>query len=263
MRHNIIRMADWYDEIIKQYHEERKTAKFYKTRGYPRLRQYVIAVIESERFQKKTKQMRDEYQIEAKGFSIPATSSWSHPPKTWEHEEDPKVIGRIRKELDVLCREYVILPRDWERTLECYLFYNRIMLSAEPNAKNLCFVSDGVTGKDSLGHVVDEIDREIYPITLHISAYAGIHDILDYVNKLYNPEIMRLQKQYRRAEIKIDKLHRRDKAVRERNAAMYEIRNDSNKKIANIVDKQFPKRPLRLSSIPKTIARERKRRQEL
>jgi hypothetical protein len=83
------------------------------------------------------------------------------------------------------------------------------------------------------------------------------------VNKLYNPEIMRLQKQYRRPEIKIDKLHRRDKGVRERNAAMYEIRNDSNEKIAETVKKQYPNRPLRPGSVAKTVARERKRRQEL
>ena len=263
MQHTIIYMADWYDKILAEYHKERQTAKFYKTRGYGRLLVYVDAVIQSDKFQKTMLRMRDKYKVPAKGFDDPISGSWSsHPPKKWAHAEDNSILD-IRRDIQALCREYGLLPRDWDRTLENYLFYNRLMPTLEPNAKNLCFISDGVTGKDSLGHVVDDIDREIYPITLHISAYAGIKDILDYVNKVYNPEIMRLQEPHRKSEIKIKKFRKRNKVVRERGIVMNANPHDSNKKMAKLINEKFPERPLRLSSIGKTSARERKRRQEL
>jgi hypothetical protein len=255
-------MADWYQRILDEYHKERKTASFYKTQGYRKLLRYVIAILASDKFQKTVKQMRVEYEIPAAGFSIPDKGSWSHPPNEWTHKEDPTVLERIRQTFRTFCRERGLLPRDWHRTFENYLFYNRHFITTEPNAKNLCFVSDGVTSRDSLGHVVDEIDREIYPVTLHISAYASERDILDYILAVYNPEIKRVQKEYRKPDVGIGKYKKRNVAVLKRNIVMYENRTDSNEKIAGLVKEKFPEKPLRPSSIGKTVARERKRRQQ-
>ncbi|MEI6553582.1 MAG: hypothetical protein WCO09_03370, partial [bacterium] len=189
--------------------------------------------------------------------------TWSHPPKEWEFEEDYKKLEEIRKLLRTFCKDKGILPRDWHKILEDFLFYNRVLLTLEPNAKNLCFVSDGVTGLDSLGHKVDEDDLEIYPVTLHISPYASERDILDYIHAVYKPEIERVQNTYKRKDVGIGKYKKSNYAVSKRNAVIFNNRYSPSKKISRTIKEEFPEAPLKLSSINKTISREQKRRQQL
>jgi hypothetical protein len=261
-------MADYYDKILEEYHEERKTKKFYKTQGHVKILRYVWALIQGDEFQKLVTEMRTEYKIPEKGFETPKSGKWTHPPKTWEWKDARHYHllfskNPIKNTLRDFCKAHGILPRDWSDIFEGYIFYNRFLPTREPNAKNLCFVSDSITGRDSLGHQVDADDREIYPVTLHISPYASKRDVLDYIEAVFDPEIERLQKIYKKEHVTIGKHKMRSTAVRERNTLMNQHRVDSNKQISRIVKEQFPDKPLLPSSITKTIARERKRRQQV
>jgi hypothetical protein len=257
-------MADWYDKIIDEVNKERKTVAFYETKGFGKLWQYLRAIVESDEFQKRILGLRERYRIPKEGFETPADRPWTHPIETWEfsgkHPEQRALMSEIRVITKNLCREYSLLPRDWAGVFEDYLFYNRLFLNLEPSARNLCFVADATTNRDGVGHEIDDDDRRAFPVVLHINPYASERDVIDYVKKVFKPEIESVQNAHKKADVKIGKFRKRKESVRKRNALLYKNRHSSNKQAAKLAREQHPDAPIKASSVGKTIEREKKRR---
>ena len=252
-----------YPRHLQEFDKERNTPAFYKTQGFKKLWNYFTVITESDDFQKSIKELRNVYHVPPEGFSTPKEGSWTHPPVEWEYAKDKVRLVNIRHALNAMSLGYNLLPRDWSDLFESYFFYNRILIHPRPHARNLCFVSDGVTGTDMLGHKLDKDDRQVYPLTVHISPYASKRDILNFIEKVYLPEMARLQAQYKKDGVNITGHRARKKGVRERDDFIVKNRTHSNKKIAEETAKKFPNAPLRAGSIGNTIKREQKRRKKV
>ncbi len=251
-----------YSRHVREFDKERNTPAFYKTSGFAKLWWYFLAITESGEFNKKIKKIRVAHGIPKDGYSHPDKGEWTHPPFEWKAQKDRDRLparSRVQQDLNSLCVEYSLLPRDWTSLMEDYLFYDHVLFSAEPHARNLCFMSDAVTGTDLLGHKIDQTHRQAYPLLIHISPYASERDILDFIRKTFNPEMARILTQYKKSDVKIGKYRKRNQTVRERNQLLKENSSGSNKRLAKTVGEKFPEKPLKVSSISKTIAREKKR----
>jgi hypothetical protein len=256
-------MSHWYDKVLEEYHSERKSRAFYRTHGFQVLWRHVQDTIATTAFQRQIAQMRSQYSIPAEGFSTPESGSWRHPLEAWKHshtDDGRKILNDIRTQLAVICREHHLLPRDWTDIIESYLFYNKLLLDIAPGARNLCFVADATTGKDGLGRDVDDEIKQTFPAALYISPYASERDVIDYVKKVFMPEIKRIQDAHRKPGVSIGKTRKRKSIVRKRNESMHQNRSSSDKKIAQIVRENHSDAPLKPGSINKTLSREKKRR---
>lgn len=255
-----------YQKILNQYHTERNTKAFYKTKGFKKLWYYVCAIIKKDKFQEYIKDLRNEYKIPIKGFHI-ETDEWIHPPKQWLHAKNRSALNKIRKNLRKTCLHYSLLPRDWMDILESYLFYNKLFISLEPDEKNLCFVSDALTKMDSLGRTITKDESTIYPIILHISPYASKRDVLNYIEDIYKTEISPLQKKHQKTDISIGKHRKKNKLIQERNKFIYENRHLSRKKITGLItaSRKFKSvsDPIDPGSVGKIISLEKKQRKEV
>ena len=254
-----------YPRHLQQFDEERNTPAFYKTSGFAKLWWYFVAITESAVFKQEILKIRATHGILKDGYALPEKGEWTHPPLEWKAQKDRDrwpARSRVLRDLDSLCMGYALLPRDWTGPMENYLFYNRVLFFPQPHMRNLCFMSDAVTGADLLGHKIDDADRQAYPLLIHVSPYASERDILDFIRKTFNPEMARVLTQYKKGDVKIGKYRKRNKTVRERNQLLKEKGGRSDKELAKIAREKFPKRPLKVSSISKTLARENKRRQK-
>jgi hypothetical protein len=248
-----------YDKMLEEYHKERKTDAFFKTQGYKKLWNYVQVVIDGKEFQTMVVTMRKQYEIPPNGFLLEGAGPWSHPPKEWKYYGH-REFEEIRKILSGFLITRELLPKDWLYTFESYLLYNRPFADKEPGKRNLCFVSDGIKNVDGVGGIVEEDAKKIYPVLLHISPYASKRDILDYVELVYKPEIERMQEQYKNPEIDIGKYRTRKVSIQKRNSLILKNKAKSNKRIGALAREQSPQKPLKNSSIGKTLSREKRRR---
>lgn len=256
-------MPDWYQKILDEYHAERKSKSFYRTHGFQVLWRHVQDTVATTAFQKHIQELRNSYAIPSAGFETPQTGSWTHPPENWKHGIENggrAALNEIRVHLKTMCREYSLLPRDWVDIIEGYLFYNKLLLDIVPSARNLCFVADATTDKDGLGRDVDDEIKQTFPAALYISPYASERDVIDYIKKVFKPEVERIQIAHRKPDVSIGKTRMRKAAVRKRNESMHKIRTSSDKKIVRMVREDHPDALLKPSSINKTLSREKKRR---
>jgi len=232
-------MADWYQKIQDEFHRERNTQAFYQTQGHKKLWNAYKDTIKTEHFQRQIKALRIKYKIPKTGYRI-TESPWTHPPKDWKHYPDRMYWkSKIYLELKEVCIKYHFLPQDWEWVFEQYLFYNRTLISWEPNSHNLCFVSDMHTRRDSIGREITESEINTYPVTLHISPHASERDILDYVKKLYTTEIKPLQGIYKDKLSLIGKAKKKQGKKQRRNEFIYQNQDWSTKDLAAQVGKEF------------------------
>lgn len=231
-----------YKKILEEYHIKRNTKVFYTTQGFEKIWRGLEDLIKQKSFQNQTKNIRKEYFIPTNGFQV-MELSWIHPPKDWKHSTSftvrLKFIGKMRSQLKLICETYGFLPQDWVPIFEQYVFYNKFNLTLEPNSHNLCFVSDMVTKRDSLGRDVTKTEISLYPITLHISPHASKRDVLDYVEKIFTTEITPLQKKYHNGITPIKPTRKRKSVVQIRNDFIYENQDWALKDLRKHIKKEF------------------------
>lgn len=251
-----------WEQMEKQYNTERKTEAFYKTQGFSKLWLYVRHIVDTEPFQKNIQQIRNKHAIPESGYDISKIKKWTHPYHFWKQggPEERKELARIRSLLRDLCKSYSLLPRDWLDVFESYLFYNRTLLTLEPGARNLCVVSDALTKRDGKGGEITDDYAHAFPVLLHISPYASKRDILDYIRKVYSPEIERVQKEHKNSDSILGKQRKRSPAVVKRNAMMYRKRLEPDKAIFSEIQDRKDAPQLKRKSVNKTLQREKKRR---
>ncbi|MCW1888279.1 MAG: hypothetical protein KIH67_001880 [Candidatus Moranbacteria bacterium] len=259
-------MNNGYPKFLDDFHRERNTKAFYETQGFTKLWNYFCAVTESNHFQQTVSEIRSEYDIPENGIALPEKGSWSIPHSDWKHATDRSLYQRLKERTRELSIVYGLLPKDWSHMIESYIFHNIILISPEPNSCNVCFVSDGLTKNDSLGHDVTEDHFNVYPVTLHISPYASKRDILNYVEKIYVTEIEPLQKKYQNPDIKIGQFKSRDKSIQKRDRFIEKNAHLPRKELLKKVKESFPKaltESLDQGSIGKVISYRKKRRQKV
>jgi hypothetical protein len=97
------------------------------------------------------------------------------------------------------------------------------------------------------------------PIAITISPYASLRDILDFLKKTYKTHIEPLQNKYKKAEIKLGKMRKRDASVHARNQFIYENKHLASKKLMTLVNDEFGEL-LDYTYINKIISDEEKKR---
>lgn len=260
-------MNNWYQKFLDEFDKEHNTKAFYQTQGFKKLWNYYIGVVESDRFQLEVKGLRNKYDLPENGIALPEPGNpWSIPHPEWKHHADRKLYKKLQDETKVLALKYGLLPKDWVDVIESYIFHDISLICPEPNSRNLCFVSDGETKKDSLGHDITSEDVAIYPVNLHISPHASKRDILDYIEKIYATEIEPLQKKYQRPDVKIGKFKSRKKSNQKRDRFIEENSRLPRKELLKLVRKNFSKElteSLDQGSIGKVLSYRKKRRQKV
>ncbi len=253
---------NWYSKIQEEFHKERNTEAFYKTKGFEKLWSAFKDLAKKESFVSEIKNIRKSHSIPEYGFELPNGTS-SYPPIAWKYSNysvaSSKHKKEIREELNDLTIKYHFLSRDWEPTFEKYLFYNRPLLTLEPNSHNLCFVSDMSEEKDSLGRDVTDTELRAYPVTLHISPLASKNDIRNYVEKLYSTEIAPLQKKYRVGDEIIGKSRKKNPLTENVKNFIYENQDWDPQVLVKAVNKKF-KTAYTRAEVTDTIRRENKKR---
>ncbi len=250
--------SDWYDKILDEFHKERNTQAFYKTKGFKKLWNYIYEITKKESFQNYMQDLRDKYKIPVNGFQI-KTETWTHPPEEWIYSNNRVAIVKIRKKLRKFCLQYQLSPKDWLSIFESYLFYNELQLYLEPNSHNLCLVSDLINKTNSLGKIIAKDEIAFYPVALQISPYASKRDILDYIQKIYKTEIKPMQEKFRKPKINIGKYRTKKQSIQQRNNFIYENRNLPKKEIMHLLSAKYDNYP-DYGEIGKIISLETKRR---
>ncbi len=230
-------MMDWYQKMLEEFHSERNTAAFYKTQGFKKQWNYAKDLLSQKGFQTLVKKLRKSYDIPENGFKL-NTPSWTHPIETWKHRTDPQMLEKLRNELRKFCETKQFAEKDWRSIFEYYIFYNELFLFQDPNSHNMCYVTDILTQKDSLGQELNDSLRNAFPVALLISPYASKRDILDYVEKLYKTQILPTQQIYQK-DAKQGKVRNKNGKVQARNLFIYQNRNKSLKVIADLVRAEF------------------------
>lgn len=249
-----------FPKHLDEYHKERKSFSFLGSKGFKAILNFVRDLIRTGEFQKLIIEEREDRSIPQSGFHREPPGPWTHPPREWSHYKNRKVIlQKIRGGLKKFCLKHNLLPRDWAPVFEQFLFYGELNIPLEPNAYNLCFVSDLRSKTDSTGRQTTDEDISVYPVALHISPYASKRNILDYVEKFYATEIARLQKGYRDPGAGIGKHKTKNKIVRKISDFIYEHRNLKPKEIKKLL---WEKLHTQMDSghISKILSLERKRR---
>lgn len=230
-------MTDWYQKILEEFHAERNTAAFYRTQGFKKQWNYATDLLNQKGFQSWTEKLRKKYDIPKRGFII-ATRSWKHPIEIWGHYQDYSKLEELRNEVRKFCASKQFAEKDWRSIFEYYIFYNELFLFKDPNSHNMCYVTDILTQRDSLGQELNDSLKNSFPVALLINPYASERDILDYVKKLYKTQILPTQKIYQKDK-KQGKIRNKNSKVQARNLFIYQNRNKSLKVIAGLVKAQF------------------------
>ena len=252
-------MASLYDLIMKQYHKDRNTEAFYNSQGFSKLWHSFKDFLKTKTFQEFIESLRGTYEIPERGYEI-LSEPWTIPPKEWKYTRWSSQHRKIKTEIKKFCLDKQLPYKDWDFIIEHYLFFNKVTLSPDPNSHNLCYVTDILTNKDSLGADLTEDLKNAYPVGLLISPYASKRDVIDYINKLYKTEILPFQKKYKKNGAFIGKSRSKIPSIQQRDNFIYDNRDLSYKKIAEKLKKDLNV-DVDVGYIGKIISREKKKRQ--
>lgn len=247
-----------YPAHLRQFHIDRNTKAFYKSQSFKKMWNSFHDFTKKRAFQEFILNLRGKYRIPQNGFTING-DSWTTPPDEWTYEMWDTEHKEIQSAIRGFCREQQIPSKDWEFTIEQYLFFNQMFISPEPNSHNMCYITDMSTKQDSVGQELNDDLITAYPVGLLISPYASQRDILAYVKSIYRAEIAPLQKKYKTEGSLIGKSRSKMAMTRKRNELIWQNRERPLKEIMEIVKKEF-RTDIDVGSIGKILSLERKNR---
>jgi len=189
---------------------------FVNSKGFKKLWNYFLHIINSEEFQKDIEKIRDKFKIDIKD-------------KT---NKDSIKYSLYSVELEKLTKKYGLDSSTWWTSLEPYIFNGEVI---PPIDTDLCILSDNINDPD-----LSEQSINCYPVSIRISQYASKRDIFDFVNRFF-PIISSIQKNYKEESVKIGKFKTKKKYIQNRNNFIYKNRFVySHKKLMTITNKRFP-----------------------
>lgn len=247
-----------YPAHLRQFHIDRNTKAFYEGQSFEKMRNSFYDFTKKKVFQEFILNLRGKYKIPQNGFQING-NTWSTPPTNWEYEMWETEHRQIQRAIKDFCKDQQIPSKDWEFTIEQYLFFNQMFISPEPNSHNICYITDMATKQDSVGQELNEDLVTAYPVGLLISPYASERDVLNYVEKIFITEIVPIQKKYRKEGSFIGKSRAKNSRVQKRNDLIYKNRNLPVKQIAKLIA-QESKEIMDEGAICKILSLERQKR---
>ena len=247
-----------YPAHLRQFHIDRNTKAFYKSQSFKKMWNSFYDSTKKKSFQEFILNLREKYKIPQNGFKING-DKWSTPPAEWAYEAWSAEHKEVQRAIKGFCKKQQIPSKDWEFTIEQYLFFNQMFISPEPNSHNLCYITDVSTKQDSVGQELNDDLTTAYPVGLLISPYASQRDILAYVKSIYTAEIAPLQKKYQKQGSLIGKSREKMAIIRKRNELIWKNREHPLKKIMEIVKKECGL-DTDVGSIGKILSLERKAR---
>lgn len=234
---------------------------YFETQGFKKLWNFFLAMAETEEFNNQIKSIRKEFAIPIKGFfDYKEKDFWD---KLDTNPDDRlKRVLEISRKIEKICDRFHFQFLFSEEIIENYLYYNEKNYNILSDRYNLCYVTDLKENRNKKIFEVDMFDnQEVYPISLGISPYASLRDILDFIRKTYKSKIKPLQEKYKSSASRVGKIKSRNKAKQDRNKYIYKNRCKPLKEIRGMLAKR--KLFLDDGHIGKIISIEKKRRKDV
>ncbi len=229
--------------------------------GHKKIKNLILYIFDKDDFRAFVAKTRTELDIPEQGFT--AGAEYPYPPKEWRYKDNRQIRQKLEKKIQRICRHYLLHHLEGSEAITTFILYNRAETPSRPDTYELLVVSDIVEEKKHpFVQATQNDDDYLYPIALRISPDASKEDIVEYVNRVYGPHILRLQKKYRRPRSKITKLRTRKESSRQLNEFIYQNRDLPRKKLMGLVNDKFAtkERYFEYSEIAKIISLEKSRR---
>ena len=228
-----------------------KPLPFGETQNSKKLWAYYKALTKTEEFNQDIYKARKKLNIPIKGLKKEKYT----PPRSWNNltPDHRKLI----KEIDILCEKYNLFGGHWWIPLEHYIFYSELSYP-DIYSGELLTLTDSYD--DSFSKESIENFKSFYPLSIMLSPYASLRDILDWVKKNYH-DIKFFQDKYKNKNVKINKYRIRREKLEKRNDYIYKNRS---KKLSDLeVGLDRLGYDMDQGSISKIISLETKRRKKV
>jgi hypothetical protein len=233
---------------------------YYETKGFKKLWNYFLAIVDSDAFKLFVSDMRYKYGIPRVGFNSEEAG------KVWNETDRQKnyILGKqLNKDIKKICKKFDLHWFDWGEVIDQYIKYNEIERMGYDNAYNLCLISDlAEERREPFGKDIRDSDDSAYPIAIRISPYASLRDILDYIKRLYKLQIKPMQDSYKNKNIRLGKIKAKNPLIKKRNKFIFEKKSLPRRKIKELVKEKFDI-TLDYEYIGKIISEEKKKRKEM
>lgn len=268
-----------YKELLYRYSQ---------SGGSQKLWNYFVEISRTDKFQKNISLLKKKYEIPEMGFPLVKNTDLG------KRINDPGYCYRLLKEtqkIEVCIDGYLIPPNAWklkntdqesafdvdvmnlcsqnclhwvywQDVIKFLVFHNTLHRIPE-GGFDLCMISDLREEKeDPFSEIVQGADNDAYPIAIRVSPYASQRDILDYVKKVYKPQIEPVQARYKNNSVRIGRVKRKKENIQQRNDFIYNNRELPRKEIMRLVSKKFNEL-LDYGLIGKIISIEKERRRDV
>ena len=235
------------------------------TQGYKKLWSYFFEVMRTEKFQKKIKSLRIDFDIPEKCFELQN----NFPPKNWKYRLDNPAWN---KRIETICAEYDLHFSYWSNVIENYAFYNDLSLIFN-SSYDLCFFIDVNNDLKKLdldekrmAIKIKKSDDHHFPFAIRISPYASERDIIDFIKKNFTTLIEPNQKRYFEnnsiKKVPIGKTKKKKFSIQERNDFLYKNQNLPKKDLMKIISEKYPP-AIDYAYITNIISKENKKRKDV
>jgi len=220
-----------------------------------KIKNYLLALFDSDDFNESIAIIRNSYEIKKGGFkSEKEKQSWEEN-IGWEHNL------AISDDINALTKKFNIEFPSSSKFIEKFLYYGKYN-DLEKMPDSLCYVSDIIEEKNNPYEMSETAKDRSYPIAIRISPYASRRDIADFIGKIYTTEIKPLQDKYNNKKIRIGKIKTKNNFVKRRNEFIYENRDKPRIEIQKLVKNEFG-RTLDYEYISKIISEVKRKRKEV
>ena len=210
----------------------------HNSKGRKKSMAYMKKLFDKGNFLAFVKRIRVKYEIP----ESPAKKNYPFPPSDWKYKNDHKKRVALEADIRYFCLAERLHPHEWSDPITVYIFYNQIDLLYRHNTHHLCMVVDIPEEKIAPNsRKTQEDDDRLYPVAIRISPEASVRDILDFITKVYNPEILELQKKYQGNSAPIGSAKTSSDEVRRRDKYIFTLSKEgySAKEIVSIVNERF------------------------
>jgi hypothetical protein len=231
----------------------RDAKKLHTTQAHKKLVHHFEALVRSDRFRSEILKLRRKLGIPAKGFNNDSAQ------EKWLIEylgNDHTALSALLKEVDTICRKFNLDPKEWNEMIHPVIFFDDVLpLPLYKNKFALCRVAET--------HSMNTVElSEQFPISILVSPYASLRDILAYVQKVNPTEIMPLKRKYSKPEIKIGKFRKRKPLNVRRDDLIYQNRHLPGKEILRQLPTEL-KQKVDEGSVGKIVSKENLRRKQV
>lgn len=179
-------------EESSPYHQYRDLIE--NSVGSKKLLQHIDLLLKRTDFIEVIKKLRTKWDIPLLGYKLRSEL----PPTEWTAEHNEEEYSELSNEIEALCSRCALHASDWRDYFLFYLFYNDFdeQLLSE-SLQGLCVILDAnVPRMDGYGFDISEFDNAIYPISIRISPYASMEQVIRFLIDMNEISFEPLRKKY-------------------------------------------------------------------